>query len=78
MYFYVIVFTVLAASYLQFYMLSSNYFFVYFRYILYPLDLYNDSANYALTMFRQQFLYDEVEAEVSKIQSSLLMNDIEA
>ncbi|XP_071124775.1 cytoplasmic FMR1-interacting protein 2-like isoform X1 [Mytilus edulis] len=35
------------------------------EYILYPLDLYNDSANYALTMFRQQFLYDEVEAEVN-------------
>ena len=34
------------------------------RYILYPLDLYNDSAHYALTKFRKQFLYDEVEAEV--------------
>ena len=35
------------------------------EYILYPLDLYNDSANYALTKFTQQFLYDEVEAEVN-------------
>ncbi|KAK3576874.1 hypothetical protein CHS0354_012929 [Potamilus streckersoni] len=35
------------------------------EYILYPLDLYNDSAHYALTKFRQQFLYDEVEAEVN-------------
>ena len=32
---------------------------------MYPLDLYNDSANYALTVFRKQFLYDEVEAEVN-------------
>lgn len=36
-----------------------------FRYVLYPLDLYNDSALYALTIFRKQFLYDEVEAEVN-------------
>jgi len=35
-----------------------------FRYILYPLDLYNDSAHYALHNFKKQFLYDEVEAEV--------------
>lgn len=32
---------------------------------MYPLDLYNDSALYALTIFRKQFLYDEVEAEVN-------------
>ena len=36
------------------------------RYILYPLDLYSDSAQYALTKFKKQFLYDEIEAEVSK------------
>lgn len=35
------------------------------EYILYPLDLYNDSAHYALTKFHKQFLYDEVEAEVN-------------
>ncbi|KAJ4432395.1 hypothetical protein ANN_21014 [Periplaneta americana] len=35
------------------------------EYVLYPLDLYNDSAVYALTVFRKQFLYDEVEAEVN-------------
>lgn len=29
------------------------------------MDLYNDSAHYALTVFRKQFLYDEVEAEVN-------------
>lgn len=40
---------------------------VIFRYILYPLDLYNDSAHYALHHFKKQFLYDEVEAEVSYI-----------
>ncbi|XP_047741717.1 cytoplasmic FMR1-interacting protein isoform X2 [Hyalella azteca] len=33
--------------------------------VLYPLDLYNDSAYYALTHFRKQFLYDEIEAEVN-------------
>lgn len=34
------------------------------RYVLYPLDLYNDSGYYALTKFKKQFLYDEIEAEV--------------
>uniref|UniRef100_A0A915HY75 Glycine--tRNA ligase n=1 Tax=Romanomermis culicivorax TaxID=13658 RepID=A0A915HY75_ROMCU len=33
--------------------------------VLYQLDLYNDSAHYALTKFKKQFLYDEVEAEVN-------------
>lgn len=33
--------------------------------MLYPLDLYNDSAQYALAVFKKQFLYDEVEAEVN-------------
>lgn len=35
------------------------------EYILCPLDLYNDSAHYALHQFKKQFLYDEVEAEVN-------------
>ncbi|XP_041477036.1 cytoplasmic FMR1-interacting protein 1 homolog isoform X1 [Lytechinus variegatus] len=35
------------------------------EYILYPLDLYSDSAQYALTQFKKQFLYDEIEAEVN-------------
>lgn len=35
-----------------------------YRYVLYSLDLYNDSAHYALTKFKKQFLYDEIEAEV--------------
>uniref|UniRef100_A0A669F8W4 Cytoplasmic FMR1 interacting protein 2 n=1 Tax=Oreochromis niloticus TaxID=8128 RepID=A0A669F8W4_ORENI len=34
------------------------------EYVLYPLDLYNDSGYYALTKFKKQFLYDEIEAEV--------------
>jgi len=35
------------------------------EFVLYPLDLYSDSAHYALTRFKKQFLYDEVEAEVN-------------
>ncbi|XP_038601625.1 cytoplasmic FMR1-interacting protein 1-like [Tachyglossus aculeatus] len=35
------------------------------EYVLYSLDLYNDSAHYALTRFKKQFLYDEIEAEVN-------------
>eukprot|EP00092_Neocalanus_flemingeri_P012902 GFUD01013901.1.p1 GENE.GFUD01013901.1~~GFUD01013901.1.p1 ORF type:complete len:1249 (-),score=390.55 GFUD01013901.1:585-4331(-) len=37
----------------------------YMECVLYPLDLYNDAAFYALTVFKKQFLYDEVEAEVN-------------
>ncbi|XP_040569024.1 cytoplasmic FMR1-interacting protein [Lepeophtheirus salmonis] len=37
----------------------------YMECVLYPLDLYNDSAHYALTVFKKQYLYDEVEAEVN-------------
>lgn len=29
------------------------------------MDLYNDSAHYALTVFKKRFLYDEIEAEVN-------------
>ncbi|XP_002522029.3 protein PIR [Ricinus communis] len=32
--------------------------------ILMPFDVYNDSAQQALVMLRQRFLYDEIEAEV--------------
>ena len=39
------------------------------RYVLYPLDLYNDSGYYALTKFKKQFLYDEIEAEVRLVSS---------
>ena len=34
------------------------------EYILYPLDLYSDTAHYALHHFKKQVLYDEVEVEV--------------
>ena len=50
---------------------------VYFRYILYPLDLYNDSAHYALTLFHQQFLYDEVEAEVFRLNLSQSISEFQ-
>jgi cytoplasmic FMR1 interacting protein len=32
--------------------------------ILMPFDIYNDSADYALRVLKQRFLYDEIEAEV--------------
>ena len=32
--------------------------------ILLPFDIYNDSAQQALSTFKQRFLYDEIEAEV--------------
>jgi cytoplasmic FMR1 interacting protein len=32
--------------------------------VLIPFDLYNDSAQHALTCLKQRFLYDEIEAEV--------------
>jgi cytoplasmic FMR1 interacting protein len=34
------------------------------EFVLYPLDLYNDAADFALTSLKKQYLYDEVEAEV--------------
>ncbi len=44
-----------------------------FRYVLYSLDLYNDSAHYALTKFKKQFLYDEIEAEVKTLLTYICM-----
>ena len=35
------------------------------EYVLYPLDIYNDAANRALSKLNQQFLFDEIEAEVN-------------
>lgn len=32
--------------------------------ILIPFDIYNDSAQQALVLLKQRFLYDEIEAEV--------------
>ena len=37
----------------------------YIELVLYPMDLYNDAAQYALTKFKRQHLYDEIEAELS-------------
>lgn len=48
--------------------IATHYMFSHFdsrRCVLYTLDLYNDSAHFALTAFRKQYLYDEVEAEVN-------------
>jgi len=39
--------------------------------ILIPFDLYNDSAQHALTCLKQRFLYDEIEAEVGNYCSHL-------
>lgn len=36
------------------------------------MDLYNDSAHFALTKFKKQFLYDEAEAEVNLCFDQLL------
>lgn len=35
------------------------------EYLLYPLDIYNDAAQRALSSLNQRFLYDEIEAEVN-------------
>lgn len=32
--------------------------------VLMPFDIYNDSAQHALVVLKQRFLYDEIEAEV--------------
>ncbi|XP_020575203.1 protein PIR [Phalaenopsis equestris] len=40
--------------------------------ILMPFDIYNDAAQYALTILKQRFLYDEIEAEVDLCFDQLL------
>lgn len=35
--------------------------------VLLPFDIYNDSAQQALVVLRQRFLYDEIEAEVIRV-----------
>ena len=35
--------------------------------VLMPFDIYNDSAQQALVVLKQRFLYDEIEAEVREI-----------
>ncbi|KAK8965771.1 Protein PIR [Platanthera guangdongensis] len=46
--------------------------------ILMPFDIYNDSAQYALAMLKQRFLYDEIEAEADLCFDQLLykLNEI--
>lgn len=34
---------------------------------LMPFDIYNDSAQQALVVLKQRFLYDEIEAEVCEV-----------
>ena len=41
--------------------------YTFFRSLLYLLDLYNDSAQCALNVFKKQYLYTELEAEVTNI-----------
>jgi cytoplasmic FMR1 interacting protein len=38
------------------------------EYVFYPLSLYNDAASRALCSLKRQFLYDELQAEVSVIR----------
>ncbi len=40
--------------------------------VLMPFDIYNDAADYALRVLKQRFLYDEIEAEVSQIPTTIL------
>lgn len=35
--------------------------------VLMPFDIYNDSAQQALVLLKQRYLYDEIEAEVLEI-----------
>ena len=39
------------------------------EYILYPLDLYSDTAHYALHHFKKQFLYDEAEVRTTDTET---------
>ncbi|KAK1289607.1 Protein PIR [Acorus calamus] len=41
--------------------------------ILMPLDIYNDSAQHALVMLKQRYLYDEIEAEVDLCFDQLVL-----
>lgn len=42
------------------------------EFVLFPLDLYNDAANIALRVLRQQFMYNEIEAEVNLVFDQLV------
>ena len=49
----------------------------FFSYVLYPLDLYNDSAHCALYYFKKQYLYEELEAEASVLSDSQMCPRLE-
>src|SRR5690606_12917256 len=40
--------------------------------VFFPLSIYNDCAEQALTVFRQQHLFDEIEAEVNLVFDQLI------
>lgn len=42
--------------------------------VLMPFDIYNDSAQQALVLLKQRFLYDEIEAEVLDT-FNIMLND---
>ncbi|KAK9146311.1 hypothetical protein Sjap_006214 [Stephania japonica] len=44
-----------------------------FESILLPFDIYNDSAQHALVVLKQRFLYDEIEAEVDLCFDQLVL-----
>ncbi|CAL8098785.1 unnamed protein product [Calicophoron daubneyi] len=44
----------------------------FMEYLLYPLDLYNDAADCALSRFRRRFLYEEIEAETNLVFDQLV------
>ena len=58
----------LLVIYIRLYCLHGLRYFC--RYLLFPMDLYNDSAEWALTHFKQRYLYEELEAEVSTVETS--------
>ncbi|KAF6145867.1 hypothetical protein GIB67_028862 [Kingdonia uniflora] len=44
-----------------------------FESVMLPLDIYNDSAQHALVVLKQRFLYDEIEAEVDLCFDQLIL-----
>lgn len=40
--------------------------------VLIPFDIYNDSAQQALIVLKQRFLYDEIEAEVCEMPTFII------
>ena len=57
----------------NFYNTLIDNFSYHSRSLLYLLDLYNDSAHCALNVFKKQYLYSELEAEVEYIDFLLII-----